>query len=116
MTIDGSEGILESTWNDGVFLYCADFNTEDRYLDLYYFRSNTDASGSVYIYRYDGRDVSLYTSFGIEGTRFAYDGAGTVYFETCPADLFEDADETGLVTVSYDYDNNVFEIYHSEPE
>ena len=107
---DGLTEKFESTFNDGVYLFIGDFNVSDPYQDIYLFRSNTDVSGSVNIYRYDGQDFYLYASFDMEGTEFTYDGNGKLYYNTFVTD--NDTGDMEFVTMAYDYNNNVLGFYN----
>ncbi len=102
---------FESTFNDGVNLFIGDFNVSDPYQDIYIFRSNTDVSGSVTIYRYDGQDFYLYASFDIEGLEFIYNDNGTLYYNTYATD--SNTGDMEFVTIAYDYNNNTLGFYNT---
>ena len=112
IVVGSSEEIFESAWNDGVSLKITDFNTDDPYFDIYIFQSGTDIDGSFHIYKCDGHELYVYQGFLIQGTQITYDTNGTIYFKSFERGLLDHNEDPKLLTYSYDYTNNVFEIYN----
>jgi hypothetical protein len=82
LTIGDLSAQYENTWNDGVSLSIADFDTSDDYLDIYIISVGTDMSAHVSVYSYDGVELYEYLSFDIiEDTTFYYDMSGYLYFK-----------------------------------
>ena len=111
MTIGDSSETFESTWNDGVYLYITDFNPNDTYLDIYYLEYITDTSSTFCIYRYDGNSLNRYQGFLIQGKQITYDSNGSIYFRSFEWGLLDHNEDHQVLTYSYDYINNTFEIY-----
>jgi hypothetical protein len=81
MSIGGSAAEYENTWNDGVFMTVADFDTTDKYLDIYIIAMGTDVSARVATFRYDGKTLYEYLNFDIAAdTAFQYDTQGHIYY------------------------------------
>lgn len=81
LTIGDSSKVYENTWNDGVAVGIADFDTSDAELDIYIISLGTDVSAFVQTYWYDGSDLDEYTWFDIiEDTAFWYDTQGYIYY------------------------------------
>ncbi len=81
LTIDGNSIIYENTWNDGVAVGIADFDSNDAELDIYIISLGTDVSAYVQTYWYDGASIEAFTWFEIiEETAFWYDTQGYIYY------------------------------------
>lgn len=80
MEINGSKSKFESEWNDGVYLYIVDLNSEDSYKDICVLSTGTGAgSYNTTVYRYDGKNIYEYMSFGHYVDKLYYNKKGRIY-------------------------------------
>ena len=88
LTVAGASAEYENTWNDGVSVGIADFDTGDPYLDIYITAYGTDVSATVVIYRYDGSAIREYLRLSLQDTSFLYDAQGHITYIGVYGELF----------------------------
>ena len=96
-----------SEWNDGVYLYITDFDSEDNFLDIYICSTGTGV-GTLHseIYRYDGEKLYKYLEFD-HYTSIRIDSAGKIYYY-CHA-LTENGEFGELVLSRMDYNTKAID-------
>jgi hypothetical protein len=95
LRIGEAETVFESGFNDGVPLYVADLDDGVPGSDICLMDTNTDPSGVLCLYRYDGNTIFRYTDIVYAyGQTIAYDGHGKIYYAALLSD--------GLSYVAFD--------------
>ncbi len=80
MTVGGTSVEYEDTWNGGVYVGIADFDSSDPYLEIYLVSYGTDVSAYVVLYRYAGFEIYQYLQFQMLDISFFYDTQGYIYY------------------------------------
>ncbi|MBN1470013.1 MAG: hypothetical protein JXM74_06715 [Fusobacteriaceae bacterium] len=85
MKIKKSTITIKNIWNDGIYVRVADFDKNDKFMDVYVTETGTDIGAYTTIYRYDGQKLYKYKGFSHYLSDFLYDGKGNIYFDDSEA-------------------------------
>lgn len=80
LSVGKSKISFESLWNDGIRVGMADFDKNDRYVDIYITELGTDIGASTHIYRFNGSVLCQYGMFDHLFKDFCYDGRGRIFY------------------------------------
>ena len=83
--IKNSKITIKNEWNDGIYVRVADFDKNDKFIDVYVTETGTDIGAYTTIYRYDGQKLYKYKGFSHYLSDFLYDGKGNIYFDDSEA-------------------------------